>query len=493
MCTLIRRSAFLLFTFLLSICLLCPALTFGDGNSRGPGGGIIEPPPPNLCRFVVPGDANSDGTINISDVVFLVNLLCHEGPEPSPLGNGDVNADCEIDLDDVYYLIAYIFQGGPPPLDCVCGAPTIGECTASCDYVVPGDANSDGAINIADVVFLVNLLCHSGPLPFPLGNGDVNADCEIDLDDVYYLIAYIFQGGPPPMDCVCGAPTVGECAASCDYVVPGDANSDGTLNISDVVFLVNLLCHNGMPPSPLGNGDVNADCVIDMDDVYYLIAYIFQGGPPPMDCVCGAPIIGDCVTSCDGVVPGDADGNGAIDISDVVFLVNLLCHNGMPPSPLGNGDVNADCVIDMNDVDHLTAYIFESGEPPLDCVCGNPAIGTCETGQRSISESDQGIVVEKDLEVVPSEFGLWQNQPNPFNPATLISFSLPAEAMVRLEIYNLSGEKVRTLVDGSYGRGVHTVIWDGTDSAGSSVSAGVYLYTITSNDFTQTRKMMLIK
>jgi len=93
----------------LSICLLMATLLFpvlASGGVRPPAvGNDVILPPPNTCRGAFPGDANADGGIDISDVVTLIDLLCHEGdPLPVP-ANGDVNADCEVDLDDVYYLI----------------------------------------------------------------------------------------------------------------------------------------------------------------------------------------------------------------------------------------------------------------------------------------------------------------------------------------------------------------------------------------------------
>ncbi|MEN8006876.1 MAG: dockerin type I domain-containing protein [Candidatus Krumholzibacteriota bacterium] len=477
----------------LSICLmvtalLCPTLAIGGTDSLpGGGGGIL--PPPDTCRGVTPGDFNNDGQIDISDLVSIINFVCHDGPPPFPLGNGDVNADCEINLDDAYYLVDYMFKGGPAPLDCVCGTPVIGPCEASCDVVLPGDANGDGQLDIGDLTFIINMLCHGGPPPSPLGNGDVNADCIINLDDVYYLVDYMFNGGPAPMDCVCGAPTIGGCEASCDYVVNGDANTDGQVDISDLVYLINMLCKGGPPPSPLGNGDVNADCIIDGDDVYYLVDYMFNGGPAPMDCECGAPTIGECAFDCDGVVPGDLDNSGGIDIVDLTFLIDFLCNGGPEPSTLGNGDVNADCIIDMGDIDYLVDYMFNGGPAPMDCMCGAPAVGQCDQN-KSRNLDLEGLLGDKDL---PSKYGLSQNHPNPFNPKTEISFSLPTGSAVRLEIFDLAGKKIRTLVDGTYGPGDHTVIWDGTDAAGTTVSAGVYLYSVTADGFVQTRKMMLIK
>ena len=384
-----------------------------------------------------------------------------------------------------------MFAGGPEPMDCQCGAPLISGCTVTCDIVFSGDANGDDTINISDVVYLINFLCHDGPPPSPLGNGDTNADCVIDLDDVYYLIDYMFAGGPAP-DCVCGLPTFVGCEASCEYVTPGDADNNGRIDIADVVHLVSLLCHDGPPPVPLGNGDVNADCVIDEGDVDYLIAYMFEGGPAPMDCVCGAPTIGACSFDCEGVVPGDVNSDGGLDISDVVALIDFLCHGGEAPDPLGNADVNGDCVVNMDDIDWLIAYMFEGGPEPADCMCGNPAVGECDQGKSGALETRPEIRALREGGV-PASVGLWQNNPNPFNPKTTISFSLPAAAQVRLEVVNVMGERVKVLVDEVRGPGPHAVTWDGTDATGANTSAGVYFYRIVAGEYTQTRKMMLIK
>ena len=64
---------------------------------------------------------------------------------------------------------------------------------------------------------------------------------------------------------------------------------------------------------------------------------------------------------------------------------------------------------------------------------------------------------------------------------------------MRLEVYNVSGQLVRVLVDGSQGRGVYRVRWDGKDQNGTRISSGVYLYRLTANGFTATRRMLLLK
>ncbi len=89
---------------------------------------------------------------------------------------------------------------------------------------------------------------------------------------------------------------------------------------------------------------------------------------------------------------------------------------------------------------------------------------------------------------VPSSFELTQNYPNPFNPTTTISFTLPAAGEVTLEVFNVLGQQVAVLADGHFGAGAHSVTWNA-----SSVSSGVYLYRLQAGEFTETRKMLLVK
>lgn len=97
----------------------------------------------------------------------------------------------------------------------------------------------------------------------------------------------------------------------------------------------------------------------------------------------------------------------------------------------------------------------------------------------------------------PERFALGQNFPNPFNPTTTIRFDLPpfdgAPAQCELAVYNLRGQKVRTLMQGALQAGPHQVLWDGRDEAGRTVSSGVYFYRLTAGGFTQARKMVLTR
>jgi hypothetical protein len=94
--------------------------------------------------------------------------------------------------------------------------------------------------------------------------------------------------------------------------------------------------------------------------------------------------------------------------------------------------------------------------------------------------------VEEDRE--QAAFSVSQNMPNPFNPQTSISFTVPKDAAVSVDIYNATGQKVKSLLNGSMKAGTHSVVWDA-----SGFSAGVYFCTVKAGTFSKTIKMTLLK
>ena len=94
---------------------------------------------------------------------------------------------------------------------------------------------------------------------------------------------------------------------------------------------------------------------------------------------------------------------------------------------------------------------------------------------------------------MPKAFALSQNIPNPFNPTTEIGYALPQASAVRLEIVNVLGQVVRTLVDEFQAAGSHKAIWDGRDGNHQEVSSGVYFYRIAAGEYAETKKMVLMK
>ncbi len=95
-------------------------------------------------------------------------------------------------------------------------------------------------------------------------------------------------------------------------------------------------------------------------------------------------------------------------------------------------------------------------------------------------------------DVTPAPFTLRQNHPNPFNPATTITFSIAEPGLVTLSIYNILGQRIRTLVNGIVPAGDHAMVWDGRDYAGFAVGAGVYLYRLTDGTRVEVKKMLLL-
>ncbi len=96
-------------------------------------------------------------------------------------------------------------------------------------------------------------------------------------------------------------------------------------------------------------------------------------------------------------------------------------------------------------------------------------------------------------EFSPVDFSLEQNFPNPFNPSTVIRYSLPKEGFVTLKIYDVLGNEIKTLVDGFQYPATHSIAWDGDNNFGSKVSSGVYFYSLKYDNKIITKKMMLIK
>jgi hypothetical protein len=94
---------------------------------------------------------------------------------------------------------------------------------------------------------------------------------------------------------------------------------------------------------------------------------------------------------------------------------------------------------------------------------------------------------------IPARFALYQNSPNPFNPTTKLSYDLPKAGDVKISVYNVLGQQVRTLVDGYNEAGSYDVIWNGKDNSGAQVASGMYFYRINTVEFNETKKMLLLK
>ena len=146
---------------------------------------------------------------------------------------------------------------------------------------------------------------------------------------------------------------------------------------------------------------------------------------------------------------------------------------------------------------HIEHYMHTAG---VEFVQGTWTIVASDGGMDTYASNgpflltiDASAYAVDDEAVLPESFALHANYPNPFNPTTTISYDLPEQAQVTLGIYDVLGKQIKTLVNQSQDAGNRIAVWDGTDELGRSVSAGVYLYRIQAGEFSQTRKMLLLK
>jgi hypothetical protein len=103
-----------------------------------------------------------------------------------------------------------------------------------------------------------------------------------------------------------------------------------------------------------------------------------------------------------------------------------------------------------------------------------------------------GIVSSSNTEI-PGIYSLSQNYPNPFNPVTNFSFTLPQQSNVVIKVYDITGREIKTLINEQLNAGTYKADWNSTDNSGANVSSGVYFYRITAGNYTETKRMMLIK
>jgi FlgD Ig-like domain/IPT/TIG domain/Matrixin len=195
-----------------------------------------------------------------------------------------------------------------------------------------------------------------------------------------------------------------------------------------------------------------------------------------------------------------------------VYEVNLVAGSEYFVE-LENRAGGADLVVDVQPPS-ATAYNWATAEFSWDgAVAGGDEGGAftpAENGRyvfvvHKKSSGDKALAVTYDFAVLvapsavgdgelPTVFALKKNAPNPFNPMTMIKYELPeAGRMVRLEIFNISGKRVRTLVSETQSAGFHEVVWDGKSDSGEQTASGVYFYRLQAGNFSRTEKMTLIK
>jgi len=141
----------------------------------------------------------------------------------------------------------------------------------------------------------------------------------------------------------------------------------------------------------------------------------------------------------------------------------------------------------VNEVEALT----RKGTIPQEA--GEHMIAVAEAIITGLGRSVPKPVAPLETAAVPDKYVLEQNYPNPFNPETAIRFQVPEAIHVTIRIFNLLGQEIRRLTDQEFATGMHTLRWDGKDEYGRQAASGLYFYSIRAGDFTQVRKMSLVR
>ncbi len=280
--------------------------------------------------------------------------------------------------------------------------------------------------------------------------------------------------------------------------VPGDFDGDELVNVSDLTNMVDYMFDYGPPPCVLNALDCNGTCTgPNIADMTYLVDYLFQYGDAPL-CGCLNKMAMPKLWSTATVAIAHEQESSVITLSSDIDLHGLQIElSGVSAQAQSLLAEDFELLQRLDDGTLLIGLLDLQGEHMI--AAGDHRIlrikGDCQIVSAIASDSkheDLALSVGQPT-AMPYEYGLQQNYPNPFNPSTEISFTLAEAGHVRLEVFNVMGQKVATLVDGYRASGPHTAVWDGRTVSGDPASSGVYFYRLETGSFADTRKMMLLK
>jgi hypothetical protein len=210
--------------------------------------------------------------------------------------------------------------------------------------------------------------------------------------------------------------------------------------------------------------------------------------PRPANVSCFDGITGDTIWSvADSVNPGYISGLAICDLSSK--SARTVC------AAYSSGSIRYKSGLDGSDL-AVSIQLPAIGLLAVGNVDHDDAIEICIASAESVYVYEAPFITTDVHESVhqarPNEFSLHQNYPNPFNPETVIHFTVPKRSGVKLTIYDVSGRRVRSFVRNCQ-PGTHGVMWDGKNSSGETVASGVYFYRLTTGDYEETRKMVLLR
>jgi len=187
------------------------------------------------------------------------------------------------------------------------------------------------------------------------------------------------------------------------------------------------------------------------------------------------------------MVMGQVDGEDGVSMENTIITIKN--QNGMTVS---EGSVNASQMYMISGLEQGQLYLISATNDLYDTI-EEVFTSNAMMSVKNFQFSSSPLTADEDIDQVPARFVLAQNFPNPFNPVTTLRYTVPEQDLVYISVYNMRGNLVKNLVNTSQSPGIKTVRWDATDSQGNTVSAGVYLYKIQAGNFSQTKKMILLK
>ena len=288
-----------------------------------------------------------------------------------------------------------------------------------------------------------------------------------------------------------------------DYV-PGDVNMDDIVDTGDVIFLIDYLFRFGLPPAIMDAADVNGSCATDIADVVYLINYLFRDGPAPVYGCTDSDGLNRTSQLREEIAINATLQNGITTISIVspIELLGLQLELSSPTQvkpllltndglDLVHGYQNGSLRIGLLDLDG--GETISAGKHRLIQMKGKCRLISALVCDKSCAAWKVSTKNTMEGNTLPLTYALHQNYPNPFNPQTVIQYALPRACEVQITIYNMLGQKVKTLVDGYQDAGYKRVEWNGRNGRGEEIASGIYFYRIKAGDFVDSKKMVILK
>lgn len=290
-----------------------------------------------------------------------------------------------------------------------------------------------------------------------------------------------------------------------------DVDCSNQLNIVDVLCLINYIFPTVTDPCDCIDRakDVNCDTKFNIVDVVHLVNFIFSGGagPCPDMPIAGKLTIPTLALATSANEREDAiilSTNSDFELAAVELDLTIPARSVSSVELLNEGtslqlfwSATSNNAIKIGVIDPTGQSLIGAGATSLIKVNLTDA---SSDGNYSVS----GIAVDREaaeysfasltaVSVLPVNYRLEQNQPNPFNPATSIAYSLPMYGHVELTVFNILGNQVRTLVDASMPAGTYVARWDGRSESNEPMPSGVYFCRLKSGSFEETKKMLLLK